>query len=71
MTQAKLVHLDKDNADFSKLAIVDLEIIPRIGESVYYAKSSDDDPVGYTVDNVVHSIQSERPLEIWLVTPQK
>jgi hypothetical protein len=68
MTQAKLVHLDKNNGDFRKLAIVELDIIPRIGELIFYEKTSEDDPQAYTVDNVVHWIPAERPLEIWLVS---
>jgi len=67
MTRAKLVHLDKENYDLRKLAIVDLETVPRIGELVYFAEKSEDDPRAYIVDNVVHSIPAERPLEIWLV----
>jgi len=70
MTQAKLVHLDKENADFRKLGVVDLEIVPRIGELVFFAEKSEDDPKGYIVDNVVHSIPAERPLEIWLVSSE-
>jgi hypothetical protein len=70
MTKAKLVHVDKDNAEFDNLGIFDLEIIPRIGERIRLSKNSEDDPKSYVVDEVLHSIPAERPLEIWVVTPE-
>jgi hypothetical protein len=70
MTQAMLVHLDKENADSRELAMVELDVIPRIGERVRFLNTSEDNPIAYIVDNVVHSFPAEHPLEIWLVSAE-
>jgi hypothetical protein len=68
MSQAKLVIIEGPNYERHSLGLFDLEIIPRIGECIFYEIEGDDGPKAYKVNDIIHNLQPREPVEIWMVS---
>jgi hypothetical protein len=68
MSNVKLVIIEGLNYERRVLGVFDLEIIPRIGECVFFENEGDDGPTCYKVKDVVHNLQPRFPTEIWMVS---